>query len=274
MSVPFSILALVGVSLISTNFRFLIARNHMESLLLLLGYLGWRALRKNRDAEGGIWWGLAAALKLFPVVWLAGLAAARRRRAVIVALAAAVGLGAVGVIVVGWSESVRYVIEVVPRSRQWYGALGNYSLLSFGTALVGSWLGWLLALAAAAGLGSWFIRRPGGPDRIWAAGTALALLLSPLAWHNYMVLTFPCLVLVGSRLALDSLWRRVGFVGLVAGLGFWGPIVMSSRVASVLVSFVPTYALVALFVLSMRALAQQGEASWPSTSETPFPTSR
>lgn len=255
----------MSLALVSTNFRFLIMSGHMESLILLAGYLGWRSLREGSETKGGIWWGAAAALKLFPGMWLVGLAAARRSRAVAGGIAAVALILTLGVAVVGLEESWRYVTDVVPRSERWYGALGNYSVLSFGTALVGNWFGWILTIAVGAAGLAWFVRRPGQPDRIWSAGIALALLLSPLAWHNYMVLTFPALVILGSRADLRSSRNRLGFAALVGALAFWGPVVVPSELATVLLSFVPTYALAALFVVSMR----QGATEWSSKPEKP-----
>lgn len=262
----------VALAIVSTNFRFLILRNHLEALILLLGFLGWRGLRHGKSGGAGAIWGLAAALKLFPAMWMVGLAGARRWKALLWAAVVAGGASFVGVALVGWEESWRFVTEIVPRSDQWYGTLGNYSLLSFGTALVDVWLGWVLVAGALVTLVPWYVRSPGGPDRIWAAGTALALLLSPLAWHNYMILTFPALIMLGAKVDLRQPKVLLGYTALVGALGFWGPVVFASELVTVLVSFVPTYALVALFVTSMRLLDRE-DYQWQSTSVNRSPIS-
>jgi hypothetical protein len=41
-------------------------------------------------------------------------------------------------------------------------------------------------------------------------------------------------------------------LGLIVALGFWGPIVLGSRVPTVLVSFLPTYGLIMLFATAIR----------------------
>ena len=101
---------------------------------------------------------------------------------------------------------------------------------------------------------------PLGPDQVWVAGTAVALLLSPLSWLNYLVLAIPALIIVGSRLDMGQRTDRWMLLGLVASLGFWGPVVFASELPSILVSFVPTYGLVALFVVAIRRLGDRSEA--------------
>ncbi len=255
--------AAAGLALVSTNFRFLVERNHMESLVLAAAFLGWSALRSERKEGGGFWWGVAAALKVFPGLWLIGLSGMGRWRAAMTGAVTAVALLVFGAWVIGWDESWRFVSEVLPKSSQWYGTLGNYSLLSFGTALVGEWLGWTLTALAAVVLVPWYARGAGDIDTVWSAGTALGLLLVPLAWHNYLILTFPVLVITGARMELSTPRRRLLLAWLVGALAFWGPVVAPSEAVSVLVSFVPTYALAALFVVAMQ------ESRWRSRSETP-----
>lgn len=250
--------AVAYVALLSTSVRFLVARNHVESLVLLAGFLGWRALRRERSAATGVWWGLATSLKLFPGMWLVGMVR-RRIRGLIVGAVTVVAAGIVSLLVVGGDNFVDFASEVVGASRRWYGTLGNYSLLSFGTALAGAWLGWALLGVGAAVLVPLFLRKEMSADQLWVAGTAVALLLSPLSWLNYLVLALPALVIVGGRLDIRAPRDRWLLLGLVASLGFWGPVVFSAEVPSVLVSFVPTYGLIALFGVAMTRLGAATE---------------
>ena len=94
------------------------------------------------------------------------------------------------------------------------------------------------------------------PDQVWVAGSAAALLLSPLSWLNYLVLAIPALLIAGTRLNLRMPTDRWWLLGLVASLGFWGPVVFAAELPSVLVSFVPTYGLIALFVVGVRRLGE------------------
>jgi hypothetical protein len=242
--------AAAAVFLATSAGRFLLLRNHMESILLLLLFLGWLALRRGRNIQGGVWWGIAAALKLFPAILVIGLFAARKTKAALAMLATACVASAVGVAVVGWDSTLIYVRDILPRSEQWYGALGNYSLLSFGTALGGKSLGWGFAAIGGIALLVWYWRSDRTVDQVWVAGLAAALLISPLSWLNYLVLVIPGVMMVTDRLDLGDATGRWTAIGLIAALGFWGPIVLSTEVPSVLLSMVPTYGLVALFLVA------------------------
>ena len=253
-------LALAGLALVTTSFRFLLIRNHIESLILLFGFLGWVALRRQRAEAAGVWWGVATALKLFPGMWLIGLVKRETRVGTVSGIATAAVLGIVSLGLLGWSNVADFVTQVIGSSSRWYGALGNYSLLSFGTALSSVTLGWVFAGVGAAILVPLYIKRAVRPDQVWVAGTAVALLLSPLSWLNYLVLAVPALVIVGSRLDVRVSIDRWLLLGLVASLGFWGPVVFSAELPSILVSFVPTYGLVALFVVAITRLGDVEKA--------------
>lgn len=261
--------AIAAAAFVTSPVRFLLGRNHMESVLLILGVLGWRALRRGRRGE--IAWGLATGLKLFPGMWLVGLMRTRRA-ATIRGLGVAVALLLAGSLILGLDNLEQFVSETVPGSRRWYGTLGNYSLLSVGTAFAGVWLGWVLLAAGLVTLGPRYLAGATDPDRVYVLGTALALLVSPLSWLNYLVLVIPALVMLSCHLDLaGEPSHRVGFVALVVTLLAWGPIVTASEVVSEVASFVPTAALVALFLIADRRMET---TSWPSMSETPhLPTS-
>ena len=249
--------ALAGVALLTTSFRFLIIRNHIEALVLLLGFLGWRALHRRGSEAAGVWWGLATALKLFPGIWLIGLAGRRTRVGVVTGAGTVVVVGVVSLAVLGWSNVADFATEVVGSSTQWYGALGNYSLLSFGTAVSSANFGWVLTGLGAVVLVPLYLKFATRPDQIWVAGTAAALLLSPLSWLNYLILAIPALVIVGARLDIRLPADRWWLLGLVASLGFWGPVVFAAEFPSIVVSFVPTYGLVALFVVALKRLGAE-----------------
>ena len=251
---------IASVAFLTTPVRFLLERNHMESLLLILGVLGWRAIRRGNESRGAGLWGLATGLKLFPGMWLVGLIDGRRRRAAVQGGTVAIGMLAVAGIVVGADNVAQYVSETIPAARQWYGTLGNYSLFSVGTGLVARWFGWMLVLAGALTLLPRYLTRPSGPDRSFVLGTTLALLLSPLAWLNYLVLAIPAVIILSCHLDLATNARhRIGGSALVVALFGWGPITIGSELLSELGSFVPTYALVALFVIADRSMK---EMSW------------
>ena len=238
--------------LVTSAGRFLLYRNHMESILLLVLFLGWRELRRGHEAPAGVWWGIAAALKLFPALLIVGLVAGRKRRAAVVAASTAAGVTVAAVAVAGWDNTVAFITDVLPLSIHWYGALGNYSLLSFGTALAGTWLGWSLLAIGGIALVAVYSSGAGTADEIWIAGTAAALLITPLGWLNYLVLVLPGVMVVIDKFDLHEVPDRWLAIGLVVALGFWGPIVLGSRLPSVLLSFIPTYGLIALFATAIR----------------------
>jgi alpha-1,2-mannosyltransferase len=252
--------ALAAASLLSTSFRFLVTRNHIESLVLLLGFLGWRALRRHGPKLAGVWWGLATGLKLFPGMWLVGLAQRRTREGVLAGAGTLALVGLLSFAVLGWSNVADFFTEVIGSSTLWYGALGNYSLLSLGTALSSVTLGWVFTGIGVLALVPLYVKFAVRPDQVWVAGTAVALLLSPLSWLNYLVLAIPALIIVGSRLDVRVTTDRWLLFGLVASLGFWGPVVLAAKLPSILVSFVPTYGLVALFVVAITRLGDRREA--------------
>jgi hypothetical protein len=251
---------LAAVALVTTSFRFLITRNHIESLVLLFGFLGWRALRRRGAESAGVWWGLATALKLFPGVWLMGLFPRRTRVGVVTGSGVVIVLFMVSLAVMGLEDVSYFATDVVGASTRWYGALGNYSLLSLGTALVSTTLGWVLTGLAVLILVPAYLKFAVHPDQVFVAGTAAALLISPLSWLNYLILAIPALVIVGARLDVRQSSDRWWLFGLVASLGFWGPVVFAAKFPTILVSFIPTYGLVALFVFAVTRLRETSPA--------------
>ena len=257
--------ALAAGSLLTVPARFLIQRNHMEALILAAGVLAWRAVRRRDDGGAGLWFGVATAIKLFPGVWLLGLMRRAPRQAVR-GFAVVAGVLLAGMLVVGWSNTTDF-LDVIGRSRRWYGTLGNYSLISLGSALADPWLGFVLAGIAVLVLGPRYWAASVNGEKSWLLGITLALLLSPLSWLNYLILMVPVVIWVGCRADLSSPVGRISLVALTGGTLFWGPVVLDTELASVLVSYVPTYALVALFVIIEK------EPSWLQTSDHPSPSS-
>ena len=250
--------AAAALAFLTTPVRFLLERNHMEGLLLLCGVVGWRHLRRGAERRGSVWWGVATALKFFPGLWLVGLADRRLRRHMATGLAVAVGLVTAGGLVLGLTNVEQFLTETLPGARQWHGTLGNYSLLSVGSALVAPWFGWLLVGLAMVVLMPRYFARPSGPDRTFVLGTAVALLISPLAWLNYFILAIPAMIILSCYLDLSGNARhRVGYASLLVGLLGWGPIVTGSEVVTEFTSFVPTYALITLFVVAHQNIRRR-----------------
>lgn len=171
--------------------------------LLLVGLVGgWIAERRGRPALAAVLFGITVALKpsLAPLLLLP---AVQRRWVPLRAGLGAAGLATLlGVLVAGPSNTLTWlriaVSEPVP------DVLDNASLpglaVRFGLPSV---VGMLLGLAVLAGTLTWCGRHR---DRVDPAGTApwavlaAGLLFAPIAWHNYLMLLWPgVLVLIALR---------------------------------------------------------------------------
>lgn len=171
--------------------------------LLLVGLVGgWIAERRGRPVLAAVLFGITVALKpsLAPLLLLP--AVQRRWVPLRAGLGAAALATLLGLLVAGPSSGLTWlriaVTEPVPDT------LDNASLpglaVRFGLPSV---LGMLLGLAVLAGTLAWCGRHR---DRIDPAGTApwavlaAGLLFAPIAWHNYLMLLWPgVLVLIALR---------------------------------------------------------------------------
>ena len=214
-------LAAASVSLLSNQYRFLLLFNHMESLLLCLLVGGWLCLRARRDRAGAALWGAAAALKLFPALLLVLLAAQRRWRAALWGTATAAMLLLLGALAMGLPSTVDFVTRVLPYSRTWLGHDYNVSLMSIGARIGGPALGWTISLFVLVGVLTSAWRAPWNADRLFIAGAAAMLLLSPLSWIGYGIVLLPVLVIAGQGLKPgDTPARRLLLAALVL-TQFW-----------------------------------------------------
>jgi len=194
-----------SLTLFSNQYRFLLLCNHMESILLFCLTFGWIALRKGRERTGGVLWGLASALKLFPGLLIVMLTLSRRKRAVLTGTFTALILLALSGTIIGWTNSVTYIRHVIPQSQQWYGHDCNFSLMSIGYRLGGMTAGWVLTIAAFTAIMFLSVKMKGSQDRIFTVGTAGMLIISPLSWLGYGVLLFPVFLLLFAELNRGAL---------------------------------------------------------------------
>ncbi|MDH3306937.1 MAG: DUF2029 domain-containing protein [Acidimicrobiia bacterium] len=236
--------ALAGAGLLSTSYRFHFFRNHFESVVMLLGVLGWVALRKDKPGWSGVSWALAGALKAFPGLWV--VTAMRRGRLIAAAAATIVAIGGLTVAVVGWSDVQKFFVDVIPLSQQWYGARGNYSLLSAGYGFGSPAIGWGL-LAVGLVVYAWSTTSFNwSADGIFAQGVVWSLLLSPLNWLNYLIIAFPVLILIGSRIEWSRRAHRWLMAFAVVGVALWQPVPARFGTAAHVTDLVPTLALLGL----------------------------
>ena len=184
--------------------------------------LGWRQLRRGEDARAGVAIGIAAGLKLFPLVLLVSLAV-RRRRAF---TAAAVTVSAAAVLVtlfVGADAWAEYAAAARLIARSFEAAPNNLSIVVRLAALFPRALVPLLHAAAAITAVSLTLALTRGAQGLdarlrlfdveFASFVTLALLLSPVAWHHYaFMLALPIAVLIATA------WTRENRASLAAVL--------------------------------------------------------
>jgi hypothetical protein len=233
----------------------LLILNHIESVLLLFLVLGWLAFKKGKNVLGSVMWGIAAALKLFPALYLVPLLGVHHKRVGFKGFLVAVLVTVLGATIVGWDQTYAYISEVIPASRNFYTSFGNNSLVAAGTTLASPLLGWIFEVLGGTLIAILMLTKPGDIDKIWITGTAGSLLLSPLSWSYYFILIPPVLIVLSSHLAWNRIQDRLLMYALVLSLLFWPSLLggwtnewflaMPTGIA-VFLRFVPTYGLVCL----------------------------
>ncbi|MEJ3657087.1 glycosyltransferase family 87 protein [Actinomycetes bacterium KLBMP 9759] len=192
----------VGCVLLSSPLHGTLVLGQIYPLLLVGLVAGWTAQRRGRPVLGAVLFGVTVALKpsLAPILLLPVLQ--RRWAPAWAGMGAAAAATAGGALLAGPSSAVEWVriaiAEGVPDS------VDNASLpglaVRFGLSPVPGTVAGLLVLGATS---VWCARHRGRVDpsgtAVWAV-LAAGLLLSPIAWHNYLLLLFPgVLVLVAQR---------------------------------------------------------------------------
>jgi hypothetical protein len=239
-----------SAALVSQPFLYLIMRNHYEVILGLLGLLGWNAFKNGKTWSGGIFWGLAASLKLFPAFLFFALPHYIGWRSFFKSLFFFLIFSLLGILAVGIDNSVDFILQIIPKSKMWYGTAGNYSLISFFYALKAPWVGWCLAVVAfLIGIYSSFYGKSNF-TKVWISLVILSLLISPLSWLNYIVLIIPIIIILKASINKYSgniIW------GILTFSLFFAPadIVKTSHPwSTVLLSSIPLFGLISLFIFT------------------------
>ncbi|GAA1861880.1 hypothetical protein GCM10009836_47680 [Pseudonocardia ailaonensis] len=180
-------------------------------LLLVVLVGGWVADRHGHPVLGGILYGVAVALKpsLAPVLLLP--LVQRRWPAFWGGVGGAAGATVVGALAAGPSSAVDWVrmalSEPVP------DVLDNAAFPGLAMRLhVPSAIGTVLGLVVLVATLTWIVRRRADPTGTapWAV-IAAGLLMSPISWHNYLLLLWPGILVVVALTAAGSTARaRVG----------------------------------------------------------------
>lgn len=251
------VISLAAASLLTTGFRFMTLRNHFEAVLALLAALGWVRLR--RRGSPGAYWGIAAGLKLFPALWTVGLV--RNRRAVVDGLAAFVAIVGLTAVMIGPQDFSVYVREVIPRASQWFQATGNYSLMSVGTLIGGTPLGWGLTGVGFLGFGWTAYRLGNDHDALYVAGVAWSLLLSPLSWLNYLVIVISPLMVAARNINWSKRNELYPAAFMLVGLLAMRPIVsFESTWINIVLSRIPTMSLLVLAIWAPGLMVKRAKA--------------
>ena len=116
---------------------FVLHVGNFELLILALAMLGWRAAAAGRDMHAGLWLGIAAAIKLYPILLLVPFVVRWRVRllmaaGLVIILSRALG----GLVTVGISGMVRYYGEILP------AVSAKYQHLALNTSPYGALLRW------------------------------------------------------------------------------------------------------------------------------------
>ncbi|HEY8477737.1 MAG TPA: glycosyltransferase family 87 protein [Chloroflexota bacterium] len=170
-----------------------------EPLLLLLSVLGWRAALQGRDGQAGLWLGLAAALKLYPAIFLLPFLARRRWR-LAATWAAPVALAQVaGALAVGVDGLARYYLTILPTVQAQYSTsevnvslAGTARRLFVGTDLFSPLIfaPWIVSVVVALGATLALVT----PVRQEPEAAPLALVALPVYWPYQAALALPWLL--------------------------------------------------------------------------------
>lgn len=269
-----ALLALAAIAVpLQTNFEHL----QINPVLLALLMAAAADLSSERESRGGMWVGIATALKAFPGLVLLYLAYRRRWRAFAVGAGTAAGLTLVPLLrygPAGGVDTVRQWLDLAVRERWTVEPESNQSLaalvtrLSGGTVVAVALAALLLAIVGIA-LHRSATRRP---LREIGAVTLVAVLLSPIAWVHYFVLAFPAWLavmpvvkpVVGGRWSVRNLpWAVAATV--LAGVATSGVLTLGDRAHRVAVLNASPYTWGALLLLGLLLL----EPSTPEENPRP-----
>ena len=198
----------------------------------------WLALRSGKDKAGGTLLGIALTLKLYGWPIILFLLITRRWRAVFSAALVFLFLNLAAALVIGFGEVINYYVVVGPAVSKVYRATeGNFSLWSIGPrvfdATADNWYQPLIHIPALAMFVSLVIvagalvlalkgaLRSRSFDSAFCALTSISVVVNPIAWTHYLVLTAPALCLVASWIMQGKVLRKnmlVAGVVLVAAL--------------------------------------------------------
>ncbi len=197
--------------------------------LLLMALIAWDLCQPDGRRWKGAGVGVAAGIKLVPLIFIPYLVLAGKLRQAAVALAVFVATAVIGFVALP-HDSVQwwltgYFLHAGDFSNTSLGSLLNQSLLALITrtpAGAGSVTAlWLLAAAVIGCLGlaaAAVLARSGRPTAGWVTCAVTGVLISPISWDNHWVWIVPVGVLLVDAAARARGRARAGYVALIAAL--------------------------------------------------------
>jgi hypothetical protein len=243
-----SAFALLGASLIWVWVPFTeeLIYGQLIAFLLVLLVAAWQGLRSNKDIQGGIFLGLAVAIKLVAWPIVVFLMIRRNWRAAFAALATTVAANVAASLLMGFDRVVRYYLKVGPSVSSLFHAHGaNFSLWSLGWRLfegTGSpnpFGGYVTAppLVNAPSIATFisasFVMallivsllltcRARNFDTSFGILICLMILISPVAWEIYLLPALIPLAIVGRSLSF-LVPKKETFIAFGVGVALFIP---------------------------------------------------
>lgn len=239
------------IGLSSSSFIFLLLKNHIEVIVFFLSVLGFISFQRGKPCYTATLWGIASAIKLFPLLWLVCCVRSLGLKSSFFGVIIFILLSIIGFYFVGSQDSYRFLTEVVPGSRNYIGTVGNYSLVSFGAALYDIKLGWVLTIIGGVLISIRALTVNMSFGNAWIAAVCGSLILSPLSWLNYLILIIPALpYLFAFGVSTHAKLRLWVFLSSIVLWNFPEMLNTGEYYSTVLISFMPLYSLIFLFFLS------------------------
>jgi alpha-1,2-mannosyltransferase len=200
--------------------------------LLLMAIVVWDLCRPGTRRWRGVGVGVAAAVKLVPLIFIPYLLLTRRFRAAMVACGTFAALGAAGLLVLP-QASLQWWFgpDFLQATRTGFiGFVANQSLRGLATRDAGSvtaatwwWLGTAVVTAAAGLLAAACLDLAGRPVHGWVTCALTGLLVSPVSWDHHWVWLVPGLAVLADTAIRARAAARAGLWAAAAALtGLFG----------------------------------------------------
>jgi hypothetical protein len=203
----------------------------LDIVILALAAAALLAVRTERDGVSGAWIGIAASIKVYPLLLVVPALARRRWRTFIGMLAASTVVAVLSIALFGWHVHRQFIVEVLPRTGVTTGWVENQTFNGWLNRILhpeqislapddGS-LRWATYLWAGAVmlLTMWFSRPAAGlsASSSFGLGCVGLLLALPTVWTHYQVLlllSFWLLIVVAREEPQRVSWSVIACAGL------------------------------------------------------------